>query len=106
MNAELFRTIALSFATVEERSHMGHPDFRRNGRIFATLSTDLLYGMAKLTPDQQSGFTSIAPEAFFPASGAWGRGGATMIRLDVVDDGLVCDALAAAYQNIAYKKPK
>ena len=32
---------------------MGHPDFRVNGRIFATLHPDLLRAMVKLTPEQQ-----------------------------------------------------
>jgi hypothetical protein len=31
-----FRRIALSFAGAEESSHIGNPDFRVGGRIFAT----------------------------------------------------------------------
>jgi hypothetical protein len=37
MTADDFREIALSMQDAEERSHMGHPDFRANGRIFSTL---------------------------------------------------------------------
>ena len=39
MHAEDFRRIALSLEGVEESSHMGHPDFRVGGRIFATLAS-------------------------------------------------------------------
>ena len=33
-----------------EGAHMGHPDFRAHGKIFATLHPDLQTGMVKLTP--------------------------------------------------------
>jgi hypothetical protein len=36
---------------------MGHPDFRVNNRIFATLRHDREFGMVTLTPDQQEQFT-------------------------------------------------
>ena len=35
---DLFRRIALSLPGTAESSHMDHPDFRLEGRIFATLS--------------------------------------------------------------------
>lgn len=37
MTAEEFRQLALSLPEATEQSHMGHPDFRVRGRIFATL---------------------------------------------------------------------
>jgi hypothetical protein len=37
MDADDFRRIALSLEGAEESSHMGQPDFRVGGRIFATL---------------------------------------------------------------------
>jgi hypothetical protein len=54
MTTVRFSRIALRFEEVEERGHMGHPDFRVNGRIFATLSADGRKGMVKLTPDRQA----------------------------------------------------
>ncbi len=39
MNTNDFRRIALSFPGAEESSHMGQPDFRVGGRIFATLAS-------------------------------------------------------------------
>lgn len=38
MTVEEFRKTALALPDVEERAHMGHPDFRVAGRIFATLA--------------------------------------------------------------------
>ena len=50
MTAEDLRRIALGMTDAIEGAHMGHPDFRVNGRIFATLHHDMLSGMAALTP--------------------------------------------------------
>ena len=38
MTAEEFRKMALSLPQTVEAAHMGHPDFRVGGKIFATLS--------------------------------------------------------------------
>lgn len=50
-----FRRIALTLPHARERAHMGHPDFRVNGKIFATLLPrgDEDWGMVKLKPDQR-----------------------------------------------------
>jgi hypothetical protein len=54
MNADDFRRIALSFEGAEESSHMGAPDFRVQGKIFATLaSQDQGYGNLKLLPNSR-----------------------------------------------------
>ena len=37
MTPDQFRRLALSFPDTSEHSHMGHPDFRAGGKIFATL---------------------------------------------------------------------
>ena len=47
--ADRFRRIALGMDGAVEGAHMGHPDFRANGKIFATLHPDLQTGMVKLT---------------------------------------------------------
>jgi len=52
-----FRRIALSLEGAEEGSHMGAPDFRVGGRIFATLASQGQgYGNLMLTPQQQADF--------------------------------------------------
>ncbi len=66
MDAEDFRRIALSFKGVEESSHIGAPDFRVDGRIFATLASQSQgYGNLKLTLEQQAVFVEEMPEVFF-----------------------------------------
>ena len=94
-----FRRLALGMAGAIERAHMGHPDFRANGRIFATLHHDQQFGMVKLTPEQQAGVMNIHPAAFAPESGAWGRSGCTRVRIDAVDEDTLGDALTLAWQN-------
>ncbi len=82
MDAEDFRQIALSFDGAEESSHMGAPDFRVGGRIFATLAMQHLgYGNLMLSPALQQTLMAEAPEVFHPIPGGWGRKGCTHIRL-------------------------
>ena len=97
MTADEFREIALSFPKSEERSHMDHPDFRVKGKIFATLTSDLMTGMAKLSPEQQQNFLRMEPMTFYPASGVWGTRGATMITLANAREDAFEDAETIAY---------
>jgi hypothetical protein len=100
MTEKEFRRIALSLAGAVEGAHMGHPDFRANGRIFATLHHERQFGMVALTPDQQQQFVSLST-AFTPEAGAWGRGGSTRVALDTVDPEVLGEALTLAWQNSA-----
>jgi hypothetical protein len=83
---------------------MGHPDFRVGGKIFATLGPDNDWGMVKLTPDQQANCLRALPAAATPASGAWGRRGATIIQLRAADAAIVRGALLDAWRNTAPRK--
>ena len=85
MTPAAFRKTALSFPETAEASHMGHPDFRVRGKIFATLGPDEDWGMVKLTPEQQAPLIQDQPAIFQPASGAWGRRGCTIIQLKRAD---------------------
>jgi hypothetical protein len=78
---------------------MGHPDFRVDKRIFASLHTENQFGMVKLTPEQQALFIEDHPGAFAPESGAWGRAGCTRVILKSVDEEALGDALTLAWQN-------
>jgi hypothetical protein len=100
MTADDFREIALAFDDAIESAHMGHPDFRAAGRIFATLNADETTGGLKLTPEEQQALMASHPAAFSPASGAWGRGGWTMVRLESVDRPTARGALLLAWQNV------
>jgi hypothetical protein len=101
MTADVFRRIALSFSEAIEASHMGHPDFRVAGKIFATLGPDEDWGMVKLTPQQQQSFMQAAPNAFKPATGAWGQRGATIVTLRSAKKSLVKEAMNLAWHNTA-----
>jgi hypothetical protein len=99
MDAEDFRRIALSLQGAEEGSHMGQPDFRVGGRIFATLaSAKQGFGNLKLTPEQQSLFVEELPEVFVPISGGWGRMGMTHIRLAAASEDVLAGALRTAWK--------
>lgn len=81
MTVDDFRRIALSLEGAEEGSHMGQPDFRVGGRIFATLaSASQGCGNVMLTPEQQAALVEEMPEVFVPISGGWGRMGMTPVR--------------------------
>lgn len=104
MTAEKFRKLALSLPEASEQSHMAHPDFRVGGKIFATLGPDEDWGMVKLTPDQQEPLLRSEPGVFQPASGAWGRRGATIVQLHDADESTVRQALRDAWRNTAPKR--
>lgn len=99
MDTEDFRRIALSFEGAEESSHMGSPDFRVAGRIFATLaSQNHGFGNIKLTPEQQAAFVAEMPEVFVPIPGGWGRMGMTHVRLAAVNEDVLTGALQTAWK--------
>ncbi len=105
MTASEFRRIALSLPRALEAAHMGHPDFRVAGRIFATLGyPESGWAMVKLTPEQQELFVKSQPAAFAPVKGGWGRGGATNVRLRAAKKGAVREALITAWRNRAPKR--
>ena len=101
VSAAAFRQIALNFQGAEERAHQGHPDFRVNGKIFATLGyPDETWGMVKLSPDEQRAYMKIEPNAFTPASGTWGASGCTLVKLAKVKKAALADALESAWSRL------
>ena len=105
MTSAGFRRIALALDGVIESAHMGHPDFRVNGRIFATLKADHQYGMVVLTPEQQAVLVQSHPAAFAPESGAWGRSGCTRVALKAVNEEVLGEALTLAWQRTTNVPP-
>jgi hypothetical protein len=94
-----FRRIALSLEGAEESSHMGQPDFRVGGRIFATLAAASRgYGNLMLSPEQQAMFIEELPEVFIPIPGGWGKNGATHLRLAAANKDVLEGALRAAWK--------
>jgi hypothetical protein len=104
MTADDFRSLALSLPETTEESHMNHPDFRVRGKIFATLGPEEVWGMVKLTPEQQGVFVRTEPKVFEPVKGAWGKKGCTYVRLEEATEPSVRQALIAAWRNTAPKK--
>jgi hypothetical protein len=110
MTAKDFRRIALSLEGAEEGSHMGSPDFRVGGHIFATLASEKQgYGNLMITPEMQGAFIEDQPEVFLPIAGGWGRMGMTHIILARADEEVLTGALRSAWKlrvekNI--KKPR
>lgn len=103
MTAETFRRLALELDGTVEQSHMGHPDFRVNGRIFATLHTQDTRGMVALSPEEQAAVMLEHPGMFEPSAGAWGRQGCTNVRLEAAAVAPVRAALLLAWERIAAK---
>jgi len=107
MTADDFRRIALSFEDAEESAHMGAPDFRVGGRIFATLASESHgYGNLMLTPEQQAAFIADAPEVFLPVAGGWGGNGSTHIRLAEASEDVLTGALKTAWKLGVEKNQK
>jgi hypothetical protein len=99
-----FRRLALQMPEAAEVGHMGHPDFRVGGKIFATLGyPDGKWAMVKLTLDQQEALCTAEPEVFVPVKGKWGAKGATNVRLRPATRRSVGLALMAAWRNVAPK---
>jgi hypothetical protein len=104
LTADGFRKLALALPEAVEEQHMGHPDFRVKGKIFATLGyPDAGHGMVKLDLEQRDGFMDAEPKAFAPVKGGWGRNGATTVRLAAVSRKMLAAALEAAWVNTAPK---
>ena len=102
MTPDRFRSLALEIPGAIESSHMNHPDFRIDSKIFASLGyPDESFGMVKLTPEQQRSFMKKAPGVFDPCVGAWGRGGATSVHLAAARVEMLRAALEAASKNVA-----
>ncbi|HEY1471943.1 MAG TPA: MmcQ/YjbR family DNA-binding protein [Candidatus Acidoferrum sp.] len=107
MNSKDFRRIALSLKGAEESSHMGQPDFRVGGRIFATLASQSQgYGNLMLTVEQQQLFIQDMPEVFLPIHGGWGRMGMTHIRLAAATEDILAGALRTAWKLRVEKNAK
>jgi hypothetical protein len=94
-----FRAAALALTGASEGSHSNHPDFRVNGKVFASLGyPDAAWGVVMLTPGEQHTFTQTHPRTFTPLNNSWGAKGATWVRLATADPAAVDEALAAAWR--------
>ena len=68
---DLFRSLALSLPGAAESAHCGHPDFRVNGRIFATLSGPATDAASSSSPPSSSRpSTPSCPTSSSPSTAA------------------------------------
>jgi hypothetical protein len=100
LSADEFRALALDLEGAIEGAHMGHPDFRANGRIFASLDKAERRGTVKLTPGEQRELMRAHAAVFAPAAGAWGRQGWTTVQLERAGRTEVRAALLLAWQGV------
>ena len=105
MTPDDFREIVLALDGAAEGAHMGHPDFRANGRIFASLHSQDRFGMVKLAPEEQAVLLRDHPKTFEPSAGAWGRQGCTNVRLATADTRAVRAAARLAWEGVMAAKP-
>jgi hypothetical protein len=97
-----FRKLALKLPETREASHMGHPDFRVAGKIFATLGYPRVgWGVVRLTPQQQGAFVRNEPDVYAPVKGLWGERGATTVNLKAAHGTSARRALHAAWCHTA-----
>lgn len=105
MTSDDFRDIVLALDGAAEGAHMGHPDFRANGRIFASLHSQDRFGMVKVTPEEQAVFLRDYPKTFEPSAGAWGRQGCTNVKLATAETRAVRAAARLAWEAVMAAKP-
>ena len=99
------RRLALSLEDTTEAPHFDRAAFKV-ARIYVTLAADGKTANFKFAADEQEFKCMLAPEAFAPVPGGWGRMGwttATLAKLKVAE---LKSALETAYQHALPKKPK
>ena len=98
MTADDFRRMALSFPETEERAHMNHPDFRVRGDLRDAQLSGQRMGDGEALAGAAAELPGRRPGRLRARRGAWGRGGATMVRLKAAKKTLTRKALETAWQ--------
>jgi hypothetical protein len=103
VSAERARALALSLPQASEAPHFHLAAFRTPRKIFATLDEATPRMNLMFDPDLRDFYMEQAPDAFSPVPGGWGRNGATLCDLRVVDEPTLVSALQAAHLLAAPK---
>ncbi len=96
--AAALRRLALALDGVTAAPHMDRTAFKV-ARIFATLAADGVTANLKLSEDEQALKCAVAPDAFRPVAGGWGRMGWTTLDLAALTEAELADALAIAWRH-------
>jgi hypothetical protein len=100
------RRLALALAGTTEAPHFDRAAFKV-ARIYVTLAADGRTANFKFTPDEQEFKCMMAPEAFVPVPGGWGRQGWTTATLAAMSSPELEDALETAWRHaVAKKRPR
>ncbi|WP_158812567.1 MmcQ/YjbR family DNA-binding protein [Methylocapsa sp. S129] len=99
------RRIALSLEGTSEAPHFDRAAFKV-ARIYATLAADRQTANFMFTPEEQEFKCLLAPEAFRPVAGGWGRNGATTAILAALSEDELRAALETAWRRALPAKRK
>ncbi|MFN3349744.1 MmcQ/YjbR family DNA-binding protein [Pseudorhodoplanes sp.] len=99
------RRVALSLEGTTEAPHFDRAAFRVR-RIYVTLAADGKTANFKFTPDEQKFKCMIAPAAFQPVAGGWGRQGWTTAILSELSGPELRQALEMAWRHALPKSPR
>jgi hypothetical protein len=97
------RRIALSLTGTVEAPHFDRAAFKV-ARIYVTLAADGRSANFKFAPDEQEFKCMMAPAAFAPVPGAWGRQGWTTATLAALSAAELTDALETAWRRAVPKR--
>jgi YjbR len=92
------RRIALSLEGTTEAPHFDRAAFRV-ARIYVTLAADGRTANLKLEPEEQEFKCMLAPAAFAPVPGGWGKQGWTTATLSALSAAELTDVLETAWRH-------
>ena len=81
---------------------MGHPDFRVNNKIFATLWPDEARAVVKISTADQLVLLKASPKMF--STNAWSKRGWTNVHLDHIEEKTFRDLVEESWRAVAPKK--
>ena len=99
------RRIALSLDGTTEAAHFDRAAFKVK-RIYVTLAADGKTANFKFTPEEQEFKCLLAPKAFQPVTGGWGRQGWTTVTLSEMSVAELRQALEIAWRHAIPKSQK
>ena len=93
--------ICFSFPEVTESPHFHKTSYRVKKKIFATLDTEKLELVVKLSVVNQSVFTDMLSDNVYPVPGGWGSKGWTIVQFTNLKKDVLSDILKTAYIEVA-----
>ena len=97
------RRLALALDGTTEAPHFDRAAFKV-ARIYATLAADGRSVNLKLSPEEQEFKCLLAPSAFAPVPGGWGKQGWTTATLSELNTRELVDVLETAWRHALPKR--